>query len=317
MNFIRFVYSCFFLLLMLISFNSCSIESAKAPEEKKLIILSDYLQNSDTILFRNFILKEHISVEIFNMESNRIIGLMRNQGNNVQADLILTKSLYDMHKMYRRELLQDLFFEDEIDPNTLKISSIRYRYIGLGIDPFIIANSHKKKVRTYNELTEYDFINTLGEQELTPMLSPVSSKLERVKANRWIQAFSQHKRSIKSISDTLRNNLPILTTYSEYNTNTDSLFQFKERFLTYPNGRSSGTFYNVRAAGIIHQAQNYNSAKKFLSFYAKMHNNLRFNESIHTLSIFEESAPFRRYKTPPEELVKYYQTVDRVLHRIN
>ena len=161
------------LLLMLVTIsvtaiNSCSLETAKASRDKKLIIVSDYLYSSDTVLFRDFSKSNNVSIQIETMKTDNIIGMVRNEGHNIQADLILMKSLYDVYKLNKRSVLQAIHFESELDKATKKISSIENNFIGLGIDPFIIANSSGRKVRTYNDLLRTNYINNLPEKEVIP-----------------------------------------------------------------------------------------------------------------------------------------------------
>lgn len=313
----RSVLSFVFLIAILAINNSCSVETAKAPIKKQLIILSDYLNQTDVGIFKPFAKQEYVDLKIIHMESDKIIGLMRNQGSNVQADLILINSLYDVQTMYKRDILQTIHFEKELDAKIKKISSTKYKFIGLGIDPFIIANSKVSKIRTYNELRNHPFVNDLDKKQLIPMLAPIAQKLKRVKANNWIRSFYKSTVAKDTLLDTLGNLLPILTTYTKYTTSKDSLYQFEQRFLTYPNARTSGVFFNIRTMAIVKQAQNYSVAKSFILFYSEENNNIQLNKKLNVLSTFQEGLPFRKYNETPSNLVQYYQTVDRVIKKID
>ncbi len=309
----------FFLVItsfMVIVFNSCTIETAQPSSDKHLIVLSDYLTMSDTTIFSEFIQLEKVSLEIINMEADKIIGLMRNQGDNVQADLIMVRSLFDVYRMQKRGIQQQIHFEEELSPAINNISSSQFNFVGFGLDPFIIANPNGTQARTYNDLLRIKHINLLSKRELIPMLAPISSKLKKVKGNKWIKDFTDNEVSRSLSSDSSFSLMPILTTYSNYINNKDTLLDFDNRFLTYPNSRSSGSFYNVRSFSIVKQAQKYSIAKSFILFYTTDSYNLKLNKKLDTFSILDDSSSFRRYKEWPDKLMHYYQTIDRVLQRI-
>jgi len=213
--------------------------------------------------------------------------------------------------------LQQIYFKEELHPSIQKISSSKFNFVGFGLDPYIIANSDGLKARTYNDLLRLKHFNLLPKRELIPMLAPISSKLKKVKANRWIRDFSENSLTEKNFVDSNLSKLPILTTYREYTTNENTLYNFENRFLTYPNARSNGSFYNVHSMSIVKQAQNYSLAKKFILFYTLEENNLLLNKKNHTVPVLGESSQFRKYKELPEKLMYYYQTVERVLQKID
>ena len=314
---IRAVLLLLILVVNLTSISSCSIETAKSSSKKQLIIVSDYLNSSDTILFTDFSDHENVSIKIISMETDKIIGMARNYEYNTQADLVLIKSLYDAYKMNKRSILQKIHFNSEIDESTKKISSLENNFVGLGIDPYIIANSTGRKVRTYNDLLRMDFVNNLTHRETIPLLSPIVSKLKKVSANKWIKDFNDHQVKNDTLKDSIGALLPILSSYSDYSSSKDDLFNFQERFLTFPNGRSSGTYYNVRTAAIINQAQNYSTAKSFIIYYTEPQNNKPLNNRMNTISYFDKSYSFRKYPEAPNDLIHYYKIVERVLHKLN
>lgn len=310
------------LLLMLVTLsvaaiNSCSLETAKASSNKQLIIVSDYLNSSDTVLFNEFSKTNKVSIQIETMKTDNIIGMFRNQGHNIQVDLILMKSLYDVYKLNKRSVLQAIHFESELDEATKKISSIDNNFIGLGIDPFIIANSSGRKARTYNDLLRTKYFNNLPEKEVIPLLSPIISKLKKVKANKWVKDFYSNQVKSDTLRDSIGSYLPVLTSYSNYSTSEDSLLNFQNRFLTFPNGRSSGTHYNVRTAAIINQAKNYSTAKQFILYYTSPKNNKSLNKNLHTISYLDESHSFKKDTESPDDLIHYYKITERVIKKLD
>ncbi len=306
-----------FLITVLFFLFSCKIETAKAPENKQLIILSDYLQNSDTTLFKSFLSDEHVTMQIVNMQSDKIIGLIRNEGFNIQADIIMVKNLSDAHKMSKRSLLQRIDFIDDLTEVQQKFSSKLYNFIGYGVDAFIVANSKERTIRIYNDLLESKFINNLSSKETITMLSPIMQKLKKVAANQWVKVFSDSSRTKSILVDSLNRALPILTLYSDFSSNKDALLDYGNRLLRYPNSKSTGTFFNLRTIAIINQAQNYSTAKSFVLYCLTEKNNKRINKELNTFPVSISNKIFRRYNVSQEKLVEYHQIVDRLLKKID
>ncbi len=304
-----------FITILLVA--SCKIETAKPPVNKELIILSDYLEESDTLLFESFIKEQqNLSLKIVNMQADKIIGLIRNGGFNVQADIIMVKNLSDVHKMKKSSLLQRINFINKLTPEQQKFSSQLYSFFGLGIDPFIVANSRKSNVRIYNDLLDAKFINKLNDKETVTMLSPIVNKLKKVEANLWVKNFVDSSLSISFLKDSTYKELPILTLYSDFSTNKDSLLDYSSRFLCYPNSKSTGTFFNLRTITIINQAQNYLTAKEFIFYCLEEKNNRRINNYLNTFSISSQNKVFRRYNVSQEKLVEYHQIIGRILRKL-
>jgi len=308
--------SFFFLFLLSISVLSCEIETAKAPENKQLVILSDYLNQSDTVLFQSFIRQENVSMQIVEMKADKIIGLIRNEGASIHADIIMVESIFDIHKMSKRSLLQRINFSNEIGEDEQKFSSWTYNFVGFGVDPFVVANSKKNNVRIYNDLLSARFVNDLDKKETISMLSPIMHKLKKVKANKWIKMFSDSSVRIIELKDTLNTGLPILTTYSDFSSNKDTLLDYSNRFLMYPNSKSTGTFFNLRTIGIVDQAQNYTVAQDFIFYCLEEKNNKRINNKMNTFSISPSKEVFRKYSVSQEKLVEYNQIVMRLLQKV-
>ncbi len=315
MNSSKFAF--FFLFLSSIALFSCNIETAKAPKNKQIIILSDYLTQSDTSLFLSFLHEENVSMQIVQMQADKIIGLIRNEGANIHADVIMVKTMSDVHKMSKRSLLQRINFSKDLTQEQGRYASWLYDFVGYGIDPFIVASTPKRKVRIYNDLLESKFVNELNEKETISMLSPIMNKLKKVDANKWVKKFSDSSVSKSMLLDSLNRNFPVLTLYSDFSSNKDTLLDYSNRYLRYPNSKSTGSFFNLRTIAIINQAQNYSVAKDFIFYCLDEENNRSINKSLNTFPIYSSKEVFRKYSVSQEKLVEYNQIIARLLKKVN
>jgi len=315
MNSSKFAF--FFLFLISIVLFSCTIETAKAPKDKQLIILSDYLTQSDTSLFFSFLHEENVSMQIVQMQADKIIGLIRNEGANIHADVIMVKTMSDVHKMSKRSLLQRIDFSQDLSQQQARYASWIYNFVGYGIDPFVVASPKNKTVRIYNDLLESKFVNELNEKETISMLSPIMHKLHKVDANIWVKTFSDSSVSKLALRDSMKRNLPILTLYSDFSSNKDTLLDFSNRVLSYPNSKSTGSFFNLRTIAIINQAQNYSVAKDFIFYCLEDKNNRSINKALNTFPISPAKEIFRKYNVSQEKLVEYNQIIARVLKKLH
>lgn len=314
----------FIVLIFLGVLTSCSIESAKPKAKRELIIASDYLTPKDTVLFSKFIQSNKVELSISNMTTDKIIGHIRNMESNSGIDLIMVKSLYDVSRLDKRELLQNINFGEEIPMEAQAYSSWKYNYIGIGIDPYIIAFNldANNNTKMYNDLTNHMYINGIDEEHFPPLLAPVLKKLNKAKGNKWIKDYLENSVNLPRKTDSLRNDttyrdLPMITTLSFFKEKKDSMFVLKNRSYLLPNERSTGTFYNVRSIAFVDQAQNYTIAKEFLQFYLEDENNIELNKKLNTYSFYSNHSNFRKYGTSAESLIPYYSMIDRIKRKLN
>jgi len=306
-------------LFLVFSFilGACTIENAKAPNEKELVIASDYLQEGDTNVFARFSEKFNVSIHIISMDATQIQHHLTNQGLNSGIDLVMIKSMHNVHQFQRQKLLQPIDFTDEFEPEMTKYSSWKYDYVGFGLDPYIIAypQGNANSIQTYNHLTRFDYLNAISYGDEVGMLAPALHKMKKVNANSWIKKYVDHGISIKNQSDSVYASMPVLTTLSSFQSQRDEPLYKNKEFLM-PNKRSSGTFYNLRTICFVQQAPNFSSAKDFVEFYLQKENNIRLNKEFSTLSIHKSDDEFRKYTTPTADLIPYFVMVDRLLKKL-
>lgn len=299
---------------------ACTIETAKAPSSKELVILSDYLQPKDTILFSQFSKARNVSLKIIASETDKIVGLMRNNGFNTKGDIIMVKSLLDINRLNQRDILHNIDFSKELSRPEHNQSNWSINFIAYGYDPFVFANSKYALLNTYADLKRISFVSNISERSIPVVLSPVIKKFSKTEANKWIKKFVGNRISVDSLakikSDSVRLRLPILTTYNDYIVNKDSILNYSQRRLKLSNNSSKGTFYNLRTFAIVKNAQNYSTAKDFALYYLKKGDNISLNKKLSTIPIYYPEAQFKRYKTNTSELIQYYTTIERMLSKL-
>ncbi|MCH2231269.1 MAG: hypothetical protein MK105_13075 [Crocinitomicaceae bacterium] len=313
----------FIVLILSGILTSCSIETAKPSSKKKLVIASDYLTSKDTVLFTKFIKQSGVQLSIFNMSTDRIIGTIRNTEANSGIDVLMVKSLYDVSRLNKRDILQNLNFSETLPMEAQTYASWKYNYVGIGIDPYIIAFDLRKNnnSRMYNDLTLNRYLNGIENDHFPPLLAPVLKKLNKAKGNKWIKRYLENGIQLPTKMDSLQNDttyikLPLICTMSFFKEQKDSLPILKNRSYLLPNERTTGIFYNVRSISLVDQAENFTTAKEFLFHYLEEENNIALNKKINTYSIYSNHSNFRKYNTSPEMLIPYYSMIDRIKRKL-
>lgn len=308
------------LLIFASIISSCKIETAKAPSSSELVILSDYLSPKDSVLFSQFAKNRNISIKIIATETDKIVGLMRNHGYNTQGDVIMVKSILDINRLNQRDVLHNIDFSEELAAPEHDQSNWSRNFMAFGYDPFVFANSKYALLSTYADLKKLPFVSNISERNVPVILSPVIKRFSKIQANNWIKKFIQNRISIDSLTqinnDSIRLRLPILTTYSDFVTNKDSILNYSNRRLKMSNNSTQGTFYNLRTIAILKHAQNYSEANDFSMFYLKKKNNIALNKKLSTIAIYYPESQFKRYKTNTSELIQYYTTIERILSKL-
>lgn len=301
---------------LLLGLPSCQLETAKSPSKKELIVVSDFLAPGDSVLFSDFEREHNVDVKLYIMSMDLILSTLKSKVLNAGIDLILAKNLYDVNRLYKAGVVHPIKMNQFEHRPSIKFSSDKYHFIGYGIDPYVFMQNQRVRFmfRTYNELTNHRFNSSLTQKESTQLLAPIFKKLSTVEANQWIKRFNQRKTDIHLPADSINDSIPLLTLQS-------SFVQFPELksnygIRSYPNQRSSGSFYNVRTFVIVDQAENYTTATQCIDYFLGEKQNKKLNRSLGTNSIYSYSDELRLYNEAPEALIPYYQQVDRAKKRI-
>ena len=126
-----------FICFIILQLNSCSIEEAKKEKKEKLVVLSDYLESKDSIIFKAFKEQRNVGVEIIQMSTRELIQMIRNEKYTAKADIVMVKSMFDVHRLSQQSIFQKIVFSNELNEKQKKHISTDYNYFGIGIDPFV------------------------------------------------------------------------------------------------------------------------------------------------------------------------------------
>jgi hypothetical protein len=306
---------CFMLSASFALLASCHIEQAKPIERETLTISSDYLEEGDTLLFTSFVKKYNVRLIIRSMSTDAVIGLMRNADYNSGLDLILSKSSHSAFRLSKQHVFQPLNKQDEKLIVEHDFISWKYDYVALGLDPYVIhyASDTAITARTYQDLFKYPHYHTLDHDDLLCFMSPLRHEKNQVDTYKWAERW--YKLTVKSpengpISDSIS---ATLSRYSQIDDPNDGV-------IYYPDGLRSGCYYDLLTMGIVKQAENYLTAKKFISYYSNPGHNSTINEKLHTFPLYDY-LPFRGDKfvlnpVSSETLLQYHGIIDRIINKL-
>lgn len=299
---------CFAILL---TANSCVIETAKAPTKQYVTIYTDCLIKNDVKLFSTFSKKEHIQVRIIHLPADSILSRLKKQKYNTYADILLLKSVFDMHQIKKEKLLQPVksWKIDELIAANYK--SQDNTWFGIGIDPYVFVskNDSSSIISEFGELLKSSNIDKWSTtfnttNELVPLLAPFLFKKKSSAVKKWYYDFlaNQHTQAVTKN----RNGIPImtanvlLTSYSIYSKMVHKKDSINKNFdLHFSNQAKMGSYYNLLCAGIVKQARNFENAKLLLEYIATAQMNEKLNNCWNTFPIsgFSRKHPFNYQNT--------------------
>jgi hypothetical protein len=313
----------FFLVLLLLFciISGCYVQNTSAEKHKTLVIASDYLEEGDSLFFSDFSAKEKIRIIIKPIDLKSLKKAINSNKYGHGIDLVMMRSLFSVDKL--RE--SDFFHSIRQIKNDFKslepYISEKYKYVGIGIDPFVCVSDPDTNVniRNYDDLKYHTFINLLEEEDLVPMFSTIMTKMNKVKTYDWSKAVFKNEVKLKDLNRYNSHSASIvLTTYEKFETifKKDSILN---RFtkLTFPNSSTSGTFYNLRTVCITAQAQDYTEALSFINYYLLPSNNERLNKHLHTISVSGEKDVTRLYYIDSKDIMQYYRLFNRILTKLD
>ncbi|MDX2362068.1 MAG: hypothetical protein QNK23_14770 [Crocinitomicaceae bacterium] len=302
-------------LLLVIVFSvstGCSIESAHPPSHQELIIASNFLTEADSLMFEEFETEENVDITLIILSTEELMTRLKDLNSSANIDLVLMRSLQDVNNLSKEGLLHSFNVETFLPEEIVPYTSMRYHFVGVGIDPYIISYPKDSiiSVKTYNDLTRMPYNNCVSPEDYPVLLAPALDKLKKVEANNWIKQFIEQASPCKSPSDSLAH-LPMLSTYSSFQMQNDPSLGF-----IFPSTNSTGSFYDLRTASIVNQASNFVVAKVFILHLSQPDINQELNQQWNTISAFDNNSGFRKYQAKSSQLIPYYATVERVLSKL-
>ncbi|MDG1147224.1 MAG: hypothetical protein P8N52_02850 [Crocinitomicaceae bacterium] len=308
-------------LILLLTLAACSIETAKTPPQRKLIIASDYLQAKDTLLFHRFAKENAVHISIETMSADSLIERIRTKQANSGIDVVVLESLYDVTRLDKRGLFHPIDLRAKT-PEAIHYSSLSYNYIGFGIDPYIIAHEQNNSytIKTYNDLTHFNYVSALAQKHAPILLAPILKNLTEEQKGQWIKQYTKHAISKpiprdSLLNDSLFNRLPILTTQSNFKLNKVSNSTYKSKTLLFPKKTAKDCYYNLRSLAVISQASNYTTAISFIDFCTTKKVNLALNEVLNTSSIYSNQYGIKQEDSPIEKQIPLYSNIELLLEK--
>ncbi|MCH2223970.1 MAG: hypothetical protein MK066_04310 [Crocinitomicaceae bacterium] len=299
---------------------SCYVETARPEERKELVIASDYLTQADTALFSQFIAQSKARLIIREINTDQLIGLIRNADHNSGLDILMLSSIHNVLRVHKQNILQPLSSCAESLKFDTSYISYKYNYVGFGIDPFIVRyNSDTiSSIDDYADLTELAHINNLDFPSMVTFLSPLRKEMSKVDTYEWAKQWNNHTIHIDDYSnDSL---LLCLGTYSSlYDVSKDTILNSLNQ-ISYPKWKSNGTFYNLRTMAIVKQAENFTVAKEFISFYRNPGYNGQLTEKLHLFRInmsLDNKQSFTPNTYTNQDLIQYHTGIERINTNIN
>jgi len=281
------------LLISLGFLYSCGIEPAHAFKKQRLIIASDFIKSKDKSLFASFEKEHAIEIIVHYMTSDSISKRLKEEGYSTEIDLVILKSSFDMCQLQDEGRLQKILLEENRPVTSPKFNSKELDWFGISIDPYIIVHSDDSlgKILNYTDLSKKNswMTNLKDDKELNPLIAGFSNRIrsqaDSIKST-WFQSFFAKKVPFKVARDSSFNLTPILTLYSSFYSDS-SLYKsnYKKGKVNYPNQSKGGTFYSLRAVGIVKQARNYTNACLFIQYLTQEGVNQRINNWWNTFPI--------------------------------
>lgn len=289
-------------LVLLISgilsiFSGCVLENASAPKKQRLIIGSDFLRQSDSLLFKPFEERHNIKVRIVHYSAEGLLNRIQQEGLSTNFDALWLKSSLDATAFSTNGILANL--SNRFTDLNSDITGIRKDWTLLTIDPIITCQKNRFKAINYNDLSNLSSWSVLENDQkvLDVFYASVIFHFGTAKRNEAINYIRKTKKNYNSIplQDSL--NEPVYI---------GRLSVAKHmRMKSYiPNQYAQGCFYDGHTFAIINQAKNFNNAIQFLEFALKEKSNQKIAKYFEVFPI----------KDPKERALFTYQNQYPRLH---
>lgn len=300
-------------LLVLIQ-SSCSIQEVKDYHPDELILASDFLDASDSLIFRDYEKSSGIRVRIVHLSSDSIIRHFEQYGYNSQFDGVFLNSSYTLNRLSKKEILHPL--SDKIKEQPVAIRSPKNDWIVLSYDPYILQQADSGTViQTYNELTygaRWARILTSDEQAaFEASVLHQFGRSGRAKSFTWLQ----------SMNEQMNTSNPDSSGIAGFALNRFSKIDLATKRYTIPNQVRGGAFYDGLGIAALRHSSNYTVINELIEFYLNPHYNQKLAGRMQAFPI--ESPKGRSdfswqneypifFRCSPNQCVRQYRDLERV-----
>ena len=314
----------FFWFFIVFSFSACAIEEARPSKKQKIVIASDCLESKDVALFHSFEKYFGIQVKILKFSADSLKHLLLHEGVDTEIDIVILGSIYSMSLLDNLGLLSVIQNEKHPEQLAKKYESNKSTWVGIGIDPYIIAvsNDSNNQINDYKDLLvkENTFYSPQTADFWFPFYASIMQKAgTKNKGNsaKWLKKIKNNSKENISLNDSIFSNSIFFSSYSKFNPNKN-----KGLKLIFPNQSAGGSYYNMACFGIVKQARNYENATAFFSYLLNESVNKRLNNhwkkfpivSSKKSSYSYQNSVFKVGRTNPIFATYYYNRFRNILH---
>lgn len=313
----------YLILLPLMVGSACTVKSAKAEKNHAITIASDFLHPEDSVLFANFAQRNDLHITIRHLSLNELISEVETKGYNSGIDLVFSQNTRTPIELNKKGLLQNLVEPEDKLTSQNHYISYRHNFIGVGLDPFVITfrNDSLRRKTTYNDLTKTPHFHTLSKADMISFLSPIRRRKDRIITYKWATEWDASSMKYPEKGSKRDSMKMTLCKHSQLNSFKDSIWQQAATTPYFPNQNQSGAYFDLATVSIIRQAEHYIDAQKLIEYFQNPGFNNVLNQKIGRFPIYDyvesrkEGPKF--YRSNIDELLKYYDVIDRMLDKIN
>jgi hypothetical protein len=263
-----------FLLLV-----ACSVDEASSVKHPQLIIASNFLKSSDTVLFSNFCRTNNLKIRIQKLSSDSIFNTIKNKGFNTPFSLVLLSSMKDLKDFDKSyfQTINKVFFSDP----TVSFEVFNERkFLSLGINPFVFAVQPDTLAlpQSYADLKNRFWATT--DTNLTVFYAHLVAKKGVAERESWEKSLRKTRLAYQ-FNDTLPSNRLRFIPYSEWLKTPQK--QKNKLSLVYPNQETSGFFADRMIAAIPKNPKDFYYAQQLLNYMADKLENESYAEKFGVL----------------------------------
>jgi hypothetical protein len=268
--------SVYVILISILIFTSCGLETAGPDYQSDLVIASNFLQPKDTIHYKGFEKRSGINVKILNLTADSIQKILKSKGYNSKIDLVFLNSLSAVkdvetsffHKFQYNVAKKELSFYKPILEN---------KWLVAGIDPYVYSYFEDSIDRptNYNQLTKGFLWATPNEENLNIFLAHIKYNLRKNDDNGfkdWKENFKRNQVIYDEGNDSLASIQFLFSKESDIKSDR-RLSKQKRRVISYPTGNSGCPFADRYCIALVDQSLNFYNAKrllKYIQFYGRI-----------------------------------------------
>ncbi|MFM7681564.1 MAG: hypothetical protein ACKO7P_02330 [Bacteroidota bacterium] len=265
--------SLYIILICILLFGSCGLETAGPDYQSDLVIASNFLQAKDTIHYKGFEKRTGINIKILNLSADSIQKILKSKGYNSKIDLVFLNSLSAVkdletgffHRFKYNVAKKGLSFYKPILEN---------KWLVAGIDPFVFSyfQDSIERPTNYNQLTKGFLWATPNEDNLNVFLAHIKYNLRKNGFREWEQNFKQNQVIYDEGTDSLASIQFLFSKESDIKSD-PRLNKQKRRVISYPTGNPDCPFADRYCIALVDQSLNFYNAErliKYIHFYGRI-----------------------------------------------